>query len=86
MAVLTQKKLHDVRRGFVKRARTNVGDSLGAYTSQQINAAAQALEDWFTSQGPAVAAAIDSSGIVLTTPEKRKLANAWLDARFGGND
>lgn len=83
MAILTIQQLRTIRKAFRKRIKPG---PMGDYSSDQIDVAAQAIEDWWVDQLAAIANTIDSTGIVLTNLEKRKLARGWIDMKFGGDE
>lgn len=77
MAVLTQQQLVPIRR-FVAKA-------VGAprYTKPQINAAAQAVEDWFEANRAALGTAIETAAPgMFNTAQKKQLVAAWLSSKF----
>lgn len=82
MAVLTPEELADLRR----RVRRSVGDV--SWTKPQINAALQAIEDWFELNRTLIVAAIDtaSNPFTFTGPQKKALVAYWMLQKFGRED
>lgn len=78
MAILLPDDLADLRQGA---ARNQTVD----YTKAQINTAVQAIEDWFETNRPALAAAINTATApyVFTPALKRRMVAHWCRQKFG---
>lgn len=77
MAIMTPDELADLRRNCA-RERATVD-----YTKPQINAALQAIEDWWEANRAALGAAIEAAAPGVFSPaEKRRLAKHWLAHKF----
>jgi len=78
MAVLTQSELSEIRRGCAKNENPN-------WTSPQIDAASQAIEDFFETTGKAaISIAIDAatSPFVFSNAIKKKSVAHWFKQKF----
>lgn len=55
------------------------------YTKPQINAALQAVEDWFENARPVLNGSINAATLpfILTPEQKRQLVKFWLLQKFG---
>ncbi len=78
MSILTQDHLL-----FVRQQAAHDMPAVN-YTKPQINAAAQAVEDWFEVNRPALSTAIDlaTSPLVLTNAQKKQLVKWWFMLKF----
>jgi hypothetical protein len=78
MAVLTNLELAEIRRGVAGDTDTQDWDKT------IINAALQAIEDWYENNKAAGATAIDTatSPYTFTTAVKKKLFRFWLGQKF----
>lgn len=76
MAVLDSLQLAEVRRAYADRRGPGVD-----FTKPQVNAAIQAIEDWFEANRATLAAAIDAATAPYVFPaaQKKLLAAMWLD-------
>lgn len=74
MAALTIEQQAELRRAMAARLATV------PYTKPQVNAAIQALEDWWETSGRAAAgAAIEAAAPgIFTAPLKKEIGKAWL--------
>ena len=74
MAVLNSDQLTDIRRTCASELPTTT------HTKAQINAATQAVEDWFESNRPALNNVINTATapLVLGAPAKLTLIKQWL--------
>jgi hypothetical protein len=77
MAALNPDELAELRR-VISNGVVNV-----AYNKAQINAAVQAIEDYFETHRVELSAAIDaaSTPFVFTNPQKKQLVRYWLDQK-----
>jgi hypothetical protein len=78
MAVLTPTQLDKIRQEVCRNV-TDVN-----FTKPQINAAIQAVEDWFEANRPAISTAINTatSPLVLTVAQKKQVVAYWLLYKF----
>jgi len=78
MAILTANELVAIRRQCAaERATVN-------YTKAQINAALQAIEDFFEASRASLGAAIETAAPgKFNVAEKRQLVKFWLAHKFG---
>ncbi len=83
MAVLSQQDLQGVRS-----AVANAGLTVN-YTKATLDAATQAVEDWFNANQASLSSAVNAatSPVVLTVAQKKALVVGWLLTKFnrGGN-
>jgi hypothetical protein len=83
MAVFTQQDLQYVRSAVAATGLTVT------YTKATLDAATQAVEDWFAANQASLGAAINAatSPVVLSVAQKKALVVGWLLAKFnrGGN-
>jgi hypothetical protein len=79
MAILSPSELTDLRQ----RCAANVNTL--SWTKAEVNAALQALEDWFDTSGRADAAAAMEAAApgVFTNPQKRLIGKYWLLQKSG---
>jgi hypothetical protein len=77
MAVLSPDELTKIRQECAKRVPVN-------YTKAQLNAAVQAVEDWFETNRSSLSAVINNatSPLTLTAGQKRALVAFWLESKF----
>lgn len=80
MSTLTVTQLTEIRQG----AATNGGTTVN-YTRAQINAAVQAIEDYFEDTARAgFGAAIEAAAPgVFTNAQKKKIGKYWLLQKYG---
>ena len=73
MAVLSSDQLTDMRKKMA------VGETV-VWTKPQLNAALQAIEDWYETNKVAIGTAIDvaTAPLVFTAAQKKKLGAYWL--------
>ena len=80
MAILTPEQLAEVRREFAGAVPITCN-------KPQINAALQAIEDWFEANRASLGTAIDTATVPLgktfTNPEKKQAVKFWLRQKFG---
>lgn len=78
MAVLTSDQLCDIRRDLAREFAA-VG-----YTKAEVNAALQAIEDWFEANRASLGSAINAgtAPFVFTNPQKVALVKYWLRKKF----
>lgn len=78
MAVLSSDQLTELRQKVASEVATVSWDK------SQINAATQAIEDWFESNRASLGAAINAATnpFVFTNPQKLLLVKAWLRQKF----
>lgn len=83
MAVLTSDELTAIRRE-VARGLQATGTPIN-FTKAQVNAAIQALEDWFEANRAAASTAINNatSPFVFTNAQKKQIMAYWLQLKFG---
>jgi len=78
MAIVDNEELAKIRQA--------VAEILGSvdYNKPVINAAIQAIEDWYESDRLVVSALIDTATdpVVLTNPQKKKIGAYWLTTKF----
>lgn len=85
MGVLDPTQLTEMRQGCAKAMAT--GSLPIDYDKPKINAALQAVEDWF--EKPAVKADLSSdidaatTPFVFTGPQKKRLVAYWIKQKFG---
>ena len=74
MAVLTADHLCEIRRSLAREA------PIVNYTKSSVNAAVQAIEDWFEANRASLGAAINNgtTPFVFTAPQKTALVKFWL--------
>lgn len=79
MAVLTAEQLAKIRRGVAQQFATQNWDK------PQINAALQAIEDWFELNKASGVTAVNTATapFVFTGPQKKELFAYWLLHKFG---
>lgn len=82
MAVLTSAQLAELRQGCASSAAA-AGAPVN-YTKAQLNAALQAVEDWFENTGrAAIGAAIEAAAPGLfNAAAKKRIAAYWLRQKF----
>ena len=77
MAVLTSVQLQELRR-ISEPNRAPI-----AHTKAQVNAALQAIEDWFEANRAALGAAIEAAAPgIFNITQKRALVKFWLLKKF----
>lgn len=78
MAILTTEELADIRQNVAAKFNEINWDK------PIINAALQAIEDWFEANKAAGSAAIDTatSPFIFTSPQKKLLFAYWLFHKF----
>ena len=77
MALLTLTQLAAIRQDFVATL------AVINKTKPQINAAIQAIEDWFEANRASLGAAIEAAAPSTFTPaQKLKLVKFWLRSKF----
>lgn len=78
MAILIPDELAALRRQCAsERATVN-------YTKSQVNAALQAIEDWFESNRVSLGVAVEAATPgQFNAAEKRRLVKHWLNHKFG---
>lgn len=79
MAILTSDELCAIRRHL------QTGNAVAInYTKAQVNAATQAIEDWFEANRASLAAAINAATdpFVFTNAQKLQLVKHWLRQKF----
>ena len=81
MAILSALELAAMRR----RAREDIPDADVDFGKPTINDAFQAIEDWYEGERVTVSGLIDTgtSPKVFTNTEKKTLAKAFLEFKFG---
>lgn len=83
MAILTSEELQEIRHGCDRDKQIPVD-----YTKAVINAAIQAIEDWFETSRTSISQAINTatSPITLTAAQKKEIGKHWLrrKAQRGG--
>jgi hypothetical protein len=80
MAVLTLAQLLELRQAVVADPATTVVP----WTKAQINAAVQAIEDWFEAQRTTVAGLIETAAPgVFTNAQKKRIVKYYLQQKFG---
>ncbi len=79
MALLSQMELADLRRNV----RRSAGDV--SWTKPQINAAVQAIEDWFVQNRSSLVTAINTATgpFLFTGAQKKALVGYWMKQKFG---
>lgn len=78
MAILSVKELAELRRACARNV-TPV-----TWTKPQINAALQAIEDWFEANRASLGAAIETAApLQFAGPLKKRLVAFWLRQKFG---
>ncbi len=79
MATLTNTALAKHRRAYVRQL-----DDVVQHDKPMLNAALQAIEDWFEDNRSGIATAINTatSPTVLTGPEKKALVKAFLQFKL----
>ena len=76
MAVLSGLELAELRRAMATNGTVT-------WTKPQINAALQAIEDWFEANRASLGAAIEAVAPGLyTAPRKKRLVAYWLRQKF----
>lgn len=77
MATLTTEDLQKIRQECARTIIVN-------YTKAQINAAAQAVEDWIQANAASLSTAINAATtpLVLTAAQKKKLVAEYCDYKF----
>lgn len=80
MAILDSGQLTEVRRAYTDK-RAPIVD----YTKPQLNAAIQAIEDWFEMNRAGLAVAIDAATAPYVFPatQKRLMVAMWLRHKSG---
>lgn len=75
--ILTQEELTQIRQECATKVAVN-------YTKPQINAAAQAVEDWFEANRSAISTAINTATapLVFTAAQKKVIVVHWLISKF----
>lgn len=78
MATLTADQLAEIRRS-VSASLVTVN-----YTKPLINAALQAIEDWYEANKTVASTAVDTatSPFIFTNPQKKKIFCYWLFQKF----
>lgn len=79
MAVLTNNELAELRQDIARDTETQNWDK------PIVNAALQAIEDWFEANKATGSAAVDTatSPFTFTNGQKKKLFRYWLRQKFG---
>lgn len=77
MAILTAEQLAQIRRECANEITVD-------YTKATINAAVQAVEDWWIANQAALSTAINvaTSPVVLSVAQKRAIGKFWLKQKF----
>lgn len=77
MAALTAPEFAPIRQRLADLVRAP------HYRKAQVNAAVQAVEDWFEANQPALGTAIETAAPgVFSAAQKRLLVRAWLLSKF----
>mgnify|MGYP001605685944 FL=1 len=78
MVVLTVADLVPIRQACAKKVAVN-------YTKPQINAAVQAVENWFEANRAGLSGVIDTATapLVLSGAQKKAIVAYWLNYKFG---